>query len=209
MIIFIIMSDLSELIKINRNIEKQNEEIIRLLRKIAGEEEPSKVDAQLDGFSEMIKKSIEHIGEEGPRKANFNIPKSPDSRDLLNTEIGIGEVYFVEDGEIFKLTHANNETTIDNLTGSTTSNDYNLLEIVARETIKRNQSLSDSTVILTKSQAQVLPESLRICYDEGAKKVYMPWSLIPQLVGAPDTIVEILNISFYKTDDELIEMIFD
>ena len=33
------MSELSELIKINKNIEKQNEEIIRLLKKIAGEEE--------------------------------------------------------------------------------------------------------------------------------------------------------------------------
>lgn len=31
------MSDLSELIKINKNIEAQNEEIIRLLKKIAGE----------------------------------------------------------------------------------------------------------------------------------------------------------------------------
>ncbi len=33
------MSDLSELIKINKNIEAQNEEIIRLLKKIAGEED--------------------------------------------------------------------------------------------------------------------------------------------------------------------------
>ena len=33
------MSELSQLIEINRNIEKQNEEIIRLLKKIAGEEE--------------------------------------------------------------------------------------------------------------------------------------------------------------------------
>ena len=32
------MSDLSELIKIAKNIENQNEEIIRLLKKIAGEE---------------------------------------------------------------------------------------------------------------------------------------------------------------------------
>ena len=32
------MSELSELIEINRNIERQNDEIIRLLKKIAGEE---------------------------------------------------------------------------------------------------------------------------------------------------------------------------
>ena len=34
-----IMSELSELIEINRNIEKQNEEIIRLLKIIAKEED--------------------------------------------------------------------------------------------------------------------------------------------------------------------------
>ena len=33
------MSDLSELIKISKNIEAQNEEIIRLLKKIVGEDE--------------------------------------------------------------------------------------------------------------------------------------------------------------------------
>ena len=68
--------------------------------------------------------------------------------------------------------------------------------------------MDDSTVILTKSQHMKLPETLRICYDEGAKKVYMPWSLIPQLVGAPDSIVELLNLTFYKSDDELVEIIF-
>lgn len=202
------MSELSQLIEINKNIERQNEEIIRLLKKIAGEEEPSLNKAELDGFSQMIMKSIENIDEEPPRRASLNIPKSPDSKDLLNVEIDVGEVYFVEGPEIFRLTIRNNETIIDNLTGSAESGDYDLAEIIANETIKNNQSLSDSTVILTKSQAQVLPETLKTCYDEGAKKVYMPWSLIPQLVGAPDTIVELLNITFYKSDDELIEMIF-
>ena len=202
------MSELSELIKINKNIERQNEEIIRLLKKIAGEDESPQGDSGLDGFSQMIMKSVENIGDEPPRRPNLNIPKSPDSMDLLNVEIGVGEVYYVEDGEIFRLTIKDNETSIDNLTGSTESTDFNLQEIIANESVKNNQSLSDSTAILTKSQAHVLPENLRVCYDEGAKKVYMPWSLIPQLVGAPDTIVELLNLTFYKTEDELIEMIF-
>lgn len=202
------MSDLSELIQVNKNIEKQNEEIIRLLKKIAGEEDAQANDAKLDGFSQMIMKSVENIGNEPARKPSLNIPKSPDSTDMLNTEIGVGEVYYVEEGEIFKLTVKNNETSIDNLTGSSESSDFALQEMVANESINNNQSLSDSTVILTKSQAHVLPNALRICYDEGAKKVYMPWSLIPQLVGAPDSIVELLNLTFYKTDDELIEMIF-
>lgn len=202
------MSELSELIKINKNIERQNEEIIRLLKKIAGEDETTQKDSGLDEISQMVMKSIENIGDEPPRRTVPNIPKSPDSRDLLNVEIGLGEVYYVEDGEIFKLTVKNNETSIDNLTGSTESTDFDLQEIIANESIKNNQSLSDSTAILTKSQAHILPENLRVCYDEGAKKVYMPWSLIPQLVGAPDTIVELLNLTFYKSDEELIEMIF-
>ena len=201
------MSELSELIEITRNIEKQNEEIIRLLRKIAGEK-PAEADSSLDGFSQMIMKSVENIGQEPPRKPKYTIPKSEDSQDLLDNEISIGEVYFVEGTEVFKLTVQNNETSIDNLTGSSESSDFALPEIIANESIKNNQSLSDSTAILTKSQAQNLPETLKVCYDEGAKKVYMPWSLIPQLVGAPDIIVELLNLTFYKTDDELIEIIF-
>ena len=201
------MSELSELIEITRNIEKQNMEIIRLLRKIAGEK-PAEADSSLDGFSQMIMKSVENIGQEPPRKPKYTIPKSEDSQDLLDNEISIGEVYFVEGTEVFKLTVQNNETSIDNLTGSSESSDFALPEIIANESIKNNQSLSDSTAILTKSQAQNLPETLKVCYDEGAKKVYMPWSLIPQLVGAPDIIVELLNLTFYKTDDELIEIIF-
>lgn len=202
------MPDLSELIKINKNIERQNEEIIRLLKKIAGEGDAPVKEPKLDELSQMIMKSVENIGDEPPRRTVANIPKSPDSKDILNVEIGLGEVYYVEDGEIFKLTVKNNETSIDNLTGSTESSDFDLQEIIANESIKNNQSLSDSTAILTKSQAHILPENLRVCYDEGAKKVYMPWSLIPQLVGAPDTIVELLNLTFYKSDEELIEMIF-
>ena len=49
------MSDLSELIKIGKNIEAQNEEIIRLLKKIAGEEEKTSnniVNNQLRPFPE-------------------------------------------------------------------------------------------------------------------------------------------------------------
>ena len=202
------MPELSELIKINKNIERQNEEIIRLLKKIAGEGDAPVKEPKLDELSQMIMKSVENIGDEPPRRTVANIPKSPDSKDILNVEIGLGEVYYVEDGEIFKLTVKNNETSIDNLTGSTESSDFDLAEIIANESIKNNQSLSDSTAILTKSQAHILPENLRVCYDEGAKKVYMPWSLIPQLVGAPDTIVELLNLTFYKSDEELIEMIF-
>ena len=44
------MSELSELIEINRNIEKQNEEIIRLLKIIAKEE---------DETEEIIEEEIE------------------------------------------------------------------------------------------------------------------------------------------------------
>ena len=163
------MSELSELIEITRNIEKQNEEIIRLLRKIAGEK-PAEVDSSLDGFSQMIMKSVENIGQEPPRKPKYTIPKSEDSQDLLDNEISIGEVYFVEGTEVFKLTVQNNETSIDNLTGSTESSDFALPEIIANESIKNNQSLSDSTAILTKSQAQNLPETLKVCYDEVPKR---------------------------------------
>ena len=53
------MSDLSELIKINRNMEKQNEEIIRLLKKIAGEEEKPKDPFALD--KEMSRRFVKQM----------------------------------------------------------------------------------------------------------------------------------------------------
>lgn len=201
------MSELSQLIEISRNIEKQNNEIIRLLRKIAGEDEV-KAETQEDIFSKMILSSIENIGSEPPRKLDYNIPKSDDSQNLFDTTLEVGEVLYVENCEPFKLTIKNNEIIINNLKGNAESSDFALVEMIANESIKNNQSLSDSTVILTKSEALKIPDALKVCYDEGAKKVYMPWSLIPQLVGAPDTIVELLNITFYKTDDELMEFIF-
>ena len=50
------MSELSELIKINKNIEKQNEEIIRLLKIIAGEKDdkPESSTGKFNGLDFVI-----------------------------------------------------------------------------------------------------------------------------------------------------------
>ena len=51
------MSDLSELIKIAKNIENQNTEIIRLLKKIAGEDEE---DERLRKYKELLSYAPDH-----------------------------------------------------------------------------------------------------------------------------------------------------
>ena len=207
------MSDLSELIQIAKNIEKQNEEIIRLLKKVAGEEEKASAEEEipsLDEISRIILKDIDTVYEPKPveEEVTFNLPPRVSENFLLENSHDVGEVYFIEEDDIFKLTIRNNETSIDNLTGSDDAIDFNLQEIIANESIKNNQSLMDSTVILNKSQSLKLHETLRTCYDEGAEHVYLPFSSITQLIGAPNALLKALNVEYYKTDEELIDIIF-
>ena len=216
------MSELSELIEIARNIEKQNEEIIRLL-KIIAKEKPGKESA-LDltpDFGELFlsnkedaKKAIDfgdlneemaasEIAQEEP-ELNQSLRRGS----LLDNEIGVGEVYFVEGTDIYKLTVENNETTVDNLTGDGEPNIFALQEIVANESIKNNSSLEDGTVILSKEHCENLPEIMRICVEQGATKVYLPLFASAQLVGAPQNLIEYVRMDFYKTDDQLIKKLF-
>lgn len=187
------MSELSELIRINKNIERQNREIVRLLKIIAGE-------------SDFVDRSGYVFPEFGEDEAE--IPE--DSRvftSLLDVTCEVGEVYFI-DGDIFKLSVKNNEITIDNLMGDGKSTYFNVAEVVANESIKRNQSLDDSTVILTESSKGRLPQTLQLCHEQKAEKVFIPWDQLMELFGAPDTLQRILKLNFYKNEDDLVEKIF-
>jgi hypothetical protein len=181
------MSELSELIEINKNIQEQNEEIIRLLKIIAGEGMPSYVkmpSAIPEGYDEVVHKSI------------------------LETTPKVGEVFFVEGEAIFRLSVKNNQTVVDNLNGSDEVEDYALQEMIAKESIKRNRSLDDDTVILSKENALNLPLALKVCYEEGAKNVFIPWSAMTQLVGAPENLMTLMKLYFYKSEEDLLEILF-
>lgn len=206
------MSDLSELIKTAKNIEKQNTEIIRLLKKIAGEdaenhdrlEYKSLLNNSID-FGELYlaeDKSLEKEAEVGEVENKFQIGT------LLENAIDVGEVYFIEGENIFKLSVKNNETSIDNLTGDGKPMQFNLQKQIANESIKNNISLEDCTVILSREQSQNLPETLRISLEQGAKKIYMPLYSSAQLVGAPQNILNIIKFDFYRTEEELLEKLF-
>ena len=181
------MSELSELIEINRNIERQNEEIIRLLRKIAGDEN--------DG--EM---TIPYVA---PQKIT-----RPDVSFTFGDNIDAGEVHFIEDFDVFKLTVKNNEISINNLTGSAEACNFAEQEMLANESIKLNQPLSPKTVILNTEQSMNLPETLKMCHEIGAEYVFIPLYSMDQLVGAPETLMSIMKIDFYRSDEELIEKVF-
>ena len=189
------MSELSELIEINRNIERQNDEIIRLLKKIAGEEDDAP-----DAF-EYVK--MESIQQEIAEKILSEIPGR-----LLENEPEVGVVHFIDDRNIFRLTVENNETKVDNLTGSSRPTNFKCQELIANESIKRNQPIPESTVILDKDQATELPILLKMCYDQGAKNIFLPWYSMTQIIGAPETLMEILKLDFYKTEEQLIEKVF-
>ena len=182
------MSEISELIKINKNIEKQNDEIIRLLKIIAGEGMPSYVkmpSAIPEGFDE-----VEHYS-------------------LLEVSPQVGEVYFVEGENVFRLSIKDGETVVENLNGSAEADDFALQEMVAKQSINHNRSLEDATAILSKENVLNLPLTLKVCYEEGAEKVFIPWSAMTQLVGAPENLMTLMKLYFYKSEEELIEILFE
>lgn len=205
------MSDLSELIKINKNIEKQNEEIIRLLKKIAGEKEEPKDPFALDKklSNSFVKQMVSDLVDQGLIDEDDKVIEEPTSGLPLDMVHDVGEVVFIEGEDIFKLTVKNNETTVDNLTSSSEPNDFALQEMVANESIKNNQRLDNSTVILNESQSIDLAETLRLCVENGARNVHVPLSESKQLMWSLDAIRTKINIEFYKDDQYLINQLFD
>ena len=188
------MSELSQLIEINRNIEKQNEEIIRLLKVIAGES---------DSAYQTPTVEIPYVA---PPSQNMDMGEV--EGDMLETSLDVGEVLFIEDKNIFKLTIKNNEASIDNLTGSSEPDDYSLQEFVANESIRLNQEISPSTVILSKEQGANLAETIRLSVMQGGERMYVSIFSMGQLVGAPQELMDLIKIDFYKTEDELINKLF-
>lgn len=187
------MSELSELIEINRNIEKQNEEIIRLLKVIANEK---------DSAYQTPTVEIPYVA---PPTPEIHVD---DDGDCLDTDLDVGEVLFIEDKNIFKLSIKNNEVSTNNLTGSGEPIDYSLQEFVANESIRLNQEISPSTVILSKEQATNLAETIKISIMQGAEKIYVSIFSMGQLVGAPQELTELIKIDFYKTEEDLIDKLF-
>ena len=189
------MSELSQLIQINKNIEKQNEEIIRLLKKIANEAE-----------DEEIKESAEEELNEEYLDENtlfrYGVDKS------IEGEMAAGEVYFIEDKNMFKLSVDKNNITIDNLTGSAKPNSFALEQLIANESMKNNVSLEEGTVIISLDNSNNLAESLKICVEQSAKKVFIPVSASTQLIGAPQQIMQLIKLDVYKNEENLIEKLF-
>ncbi len=210
------MSELSELIKINKNIEKQNEEIIRLLKKIAGEDENDEASRKGIVLDEALRGKIlineENIEDElvtpEPAQNEFIDKREELLKELLfDDSPSVGEVYFLNE-DIFKYSVKDNEISIDNLTGQGECADYSLAELISDESVKNNQSLDDSTVIFTDSTKGNLPDALRLCIEGGAKKAYIPWNQMLELLSAPQELQVLIKLDFYKTTDQLIEKLF-
>ena len=202
------MSELSELIEITKNIERQNDEIIRLLKIVAGESEGEKPknDSVLNltpDFGELILSN-----KDADKKEDIELDESLRIGSLLDTDIDVGEVYFIDGTDIFKLTIDNNEVKVNNLTSDAEPNTFALQEMIANESIKNNSSLEDGTVILSIEQCENLPETMKICVEQGARKVYMPLFASAQLVGAPQNLINYVKMDFYKNNDHLIDKLF-
>ena len=187
------MSELSELIRINKNIENQNKEIIRLLTIIANE----------GNFADKSGYVYPDFFDEDEDEEEI----ATEFTSLLEVSPEVGEVYFI-DRDIFKFTIKNNEGTLDNLMGDSESDNFNIAEIIANESVNRNETIGDNTVILTDSSNGELPKTLQLCHEQGAERVFIPWNQMLELVGAPEMLQRILKLNFYRTPEELTEKIF-
>ena len=187
------MSELAELIRINKSIENQNKEIIRLLKIIAGE-------------SDFVDRSG-YVFPEIPEEIENAYENADEFDSLLDVICDVGEVFFI-DGDIFRLSVGNNGAVIDNLIGDSESINFKIAEIISSESIIRDKSLDDGTVILTDSSKDKLAQTLELCYNQGAKKVFIPWNQMVELIGAPDTLQRLLKLNFYKNEEDLIQKIF-
>ena len=190
------MSELSQLIQINKNIEKQNEEIIRLLKIIANEAEDEEIE-------ESIEEELNEEYLDENTLFRYGVGKS------IEGKMGVGEVYFIEDKNMFKLSVDKNNITIDNLTGSAKPNSFALEKLIANESMKNNVSLEDGTVIISLDNSNNLAESLKICVEQSAKKVFIPVSASTQLIGAPQQIMQLIKLDVYKNEENLIEKLFN
>lgn len=204
------MSDLSELIKIGKNIEAQNEEIIRLLRKIAGEEDetpksfaPNQMMPYPENPFDFSTLAYDEFDDEEEIDVVIDV-ETPHFEEALD----IGEVYFMEDFTPFRISVKNDEVVIDNLDGCDEPGDYHLAELVVNELVKNNKGFDESTVILPESVMGNLPLTLEKCIAEGAKKVYGPWKSMMELLNAPQYLQTKLQLDFYKTEEHLIERVF-
>lgn len=179
------MSELAELIEINKNIERQNDEIIRLLKKIAGEGDAHAVEEPV-AFEEV----------------------EDNQGNILDVSPGVGEVYFIDE-DIFRLSIKNNEVMIDNLTGDGEPTNFAIAELIANESIERNQSLNEATVILTASSQGKLPQTINLCVEEGAKRALIPWNQTVELLGAPQELQMIIKLDLYRNEEHLIQELFN
>lgn len=190
------MSELSQLIQINKNIEKQNEEIIRLLKIIANEAEDEEIE-------ESIEEELNEEYLDENTLFRYGVGKS------IEGKMGVGEVYFIEDKNMFKLSVDKNNTAIDNLIGSAKPSSFALEQLIANESMKNNVSLEDGTVIISLDNSNNLAESLKICVEQSAKKVFIPVSASTQLIGAPQQIMQLVKLDVYKNEENLIEKLFN
>ena len=176
--------ELLQLIEINKNIEKQNSEIIRLLKVIAGEKDTPYEDTEEEA-QEEVEESY-----------------------FVDTSLDAGEVLFVDDLNIYKLSVKNNETSIHNFTSDAEPHTFKLQELIANETIKRNQKLEDATVILDDENINSLPETFKVCIDHDIKNIYVPIKKTTELLGAPPVLMTLINFDFFKNEEDLIEKLF-
>ena len=247
-----IEEDMARLIELNEKIVSQNDEIIRLLLKLSGEDKQNKdtgssldkvnlgFDVDVDEDGEVVVhpvssnvKSKKTVAKKENTLFDTNIStKSGES--LSNLKLDAGEVLFVgnsDDGsaDIYKLSvkssdelkvfpkeieedirnkisDYNCEITVDNLTGSGITTQYNIPLIAANESLVQNAILDAGTVILDDESFDNLSDIIKLAMENGAGKVHLSLKNAMAVINAPPKLLEYLE--FYRNYEQMLDKIF-
>ena len=183
---------LNQLINLNKKIIKQNNKIISQNNKIISiinkEEKNNSQTDDFNGFMSIIES-------------------------LKQDENKVGEVYFGCGCDIYKLKDNGEDTVVENIVGNNNTNKTTLARLIASESLKSGRALMPNTIVLghvnednSIEKIENIPEVLKSCYENGMKNVLLPFLSAVDLLYAPQELLTTLNLLFYKTHREAIEI---
>ena len=193
---------LNQLITLNKKIIKQNNKIIsqnnKIISKIENINEDNSSNEDFNGFMSVIE-SLNHNDE------NFE-------KVLVENDLDIGEVYFSNDCEIYKLKDDGCEVVIENIVGSNKTTKTKLTSLIANESLKSNKAIMSNTIILGNinddnsiEKLDNISEVLKSCFENGMENILLPFSATADLLYASQELLTTLNLVFYKTPSEAVE----
>ena len=190
---------LDRLIELNERIVNQNDAIIDLLKKLTGKDE----EIIEENEDELIFESKLNSGEV------LFVANSPDNQiDIYKLTVKKSDELKVSPPEIideieYDFDDNNYEITLDNLTGNSLTNQFNVPLAISIESLEKDASIPSEVCILDDETFNNLPEMLKVAMTNGADKIHLAMKNAMVVAHAPP---ELLNhLEFYRNSNEIFE----